>query len=129
VPYVAPDDALNPLALDLNALATSLGPGMWRERLVADEATRWVLLSWPRGTSTVPHRHPHASETFLVLEGRLAARIGDEPEVVVGPGTLLLARRNKIHALRVEGEERLLLIASVSPNLDLADETIDEPDR
>ena len=129
MPYVAPDDARNALALDLNALAAEIGPGMWRERLVADEATRWVLLSWPPGTSTVPHRHPHASETFLVLEGHLAARIGDDPEVVVGPGTLLLARRNAIHALRVAGDERLLLIASVAPNLDLEDETIDEPDR
>lgn len=129
MPYVAPDDARNALALDLMALAAEAGPATWRERLVADDATRWVLLSWEPGISTVPHRHPYAGETFLVMEGRLAARIGDAPEVEVGPGTILFAPRDAIHALRVVGDERLLFIASVAPNLDLADETVEELDR
>ena len=129
MPHVGPDDARNDRALDLTALAAAAGPGTWRERLIADGGTRWVLLSWEPGTVTVPHRHPHASETFLVMEGRLGARIGDEPEVEAGPGTLLFAPRNATHALRAIGDGRLLLIASVAPNQDVADETIEEPDR
>ena len=129
MPFVDPADARNAVVLDLAALTAEAGPGTWRQRLIADETTRWVLLAWDSGTASVAHRHPHASETFLVLEGRLAARIGDGPEVEAGPGSLLFAPRDAIHALRVVGDERLLLIASVAPNEDVPDETIDEPDR
>jgi mannose-6-phosphate isomerase-like protein (cupin superfamily) len=129
MPYVSPDDARNQRVLDLSALAADEGSGMWRERLVADEGTRWVLLSWVPGTVSTPHRHPHASEVFFVLEGRLGARIGDAAEVEAGPGALLLAPRDTIHALRVVGDRRLLFIASVAPNEDLEDETVEEPDR
>jgi quercetin dioxygenase-like cupin family protein len=59
----------------------------------------------------------------------VAARIGDGPEVEAGPGFLLFAPRDTVHALRVAGDERLLLIASVAPNQDVPDETLEEPDQ
>jgi quercetin dioxygenase-like cupin family protein len=128
VPYVDPSEALDRPAVDLHALARELGPGTWRQPLVASGASRWVLLAWEPGTSMVPHRHPGAGEVFLVVEGRLGLRLGDEPEVEAGPGTLLHARRDEVHALRVIGDERLLLIASVAPNESRPDETIEAID-
>lgn len=128
MPYVDPADALNLPLLDIATLAAARGPGEWRERLVADAGTRWVLLSWEPGFRTVPHRHPRASEVFMVLEGRLAIRLSDTPEIEAGPGTILMARPDEVHRLHVVGDERLLIIASVSPNESLPDETIEMPD-
>jgi quercetin dioxygenase-like cupin family protein len=128
VPYVDPSEALDRTAIDLHALARELGPGTWRQPLVADGASRWVLLAWEPGTSMVPHRHPGAGEVFLVVEGRLGLRLGDEPEIEAGPGTLLHARPDELHALRVIGDDRLVLIASVAPNEARPDETIELPD-
>jgi quercetin dioxygenase-like cupin family protein len=129
MPFVHPSDALNVPAIDTAALAAEVGPGTWRRALVADDATRWVLLAWEPGFATVPHRHPRASEVFLVLEGRLGLRLGNAPQIEAGPGTVLLAQRDEIHALRTIGEERLLLIASVAPNEDRPDETIEMPEE
>jgi mannose-6-phosphate isomerase-like protein (cupin superfamily) len=128
MPYVDAADALNKPVLDLAALTADRGSGEWRERLVADTGTRWVLLSWEPGFRTVPHRHPRASEVFLVLEGRLGIRLGDTPEVEAGPGTILMARQDEVHGLRVVGDQRLLIIASVSPNESAPDETIEIPE-
>lgn len=129
MPFVDPSDALNLPAIDTAALAAESGPGTWRRALVGDDATRWVLLGWEPGFATVPHRHPRASEVFLVLEGRLGLRLGDHPEIEAAPGTVLLARRDEVHALRTIGEERLLLIASVAPNENEPDETIEMPEE
>ena len=128
MPYVDPSEALDRTAVDLHALARELGPGTWRQPLVADRASRWVLLAWEPGMSTVPHRHPGAGEVFVVVEGRLGLRLGDEPEIEAGPGTLLRARPDAVHALRVIGGDRLLLIASVAPNESRPDETIELPE-
>jgi mannose-6-phosphate isomerase-like protein (cupin superfamily) len=127
MPFVDPSEAFNKAALDTAELAAE--PGTWRHKLIADDGTRWVLLAWEPGFTTIPHYHPGASEVFFVLEGKLALRLDDEPEIEAGPGTVLLARRNQVHTLRSIGEERLLLIASVAPNESRPDETIELPEN
>ena len=133
MPYVAPEDAHNQPALDLDTVVPVMGeanasgvPG--RTRLIGTDSARWVLLHWPPGYVTTPHYHPRAEEAFYILRGRAIFRFGDEAEPrEVGPGTLLLARRNQRHTIGVPGPEPLLFIASVTPNEDAPDETIDEP--
>jgi mannose-6-phosphate isomerase-like protein (cupin superfamily) len=125
MPFVDPSEAFNRPSIDTAALAADVGPGSWRQALIADAGTRWVLLAWEPGFTTIPHHHPGASEVFLVLEGKLALRLDNEPEIEAGPGTVLLARRNQVHTLRSIGEQRLLLIASVAPNESRPDETIE----
>ncbi len=124
MPFVAGDQALDRPFVDLELLAAEQGPPPWRICLVGTPGLRVVLLHWPAGLATVPHRHPHAEETFEVLRGRAAFTIGDAPERIVGPGTFVLAPRGVRHAIRVPEDEPLLMLAAVAPNEDRPDETI-----
>jgi quercetin dioxygenase-like cupin family protein len=125
MPYVGPGEALDRAVVDLGALAAELGPPSWRAVLAGTDAIRVVLLRWPPGYATVPHRHPSADELFVVLDGQAAFVIGDGPERVVGPGSFLFADRGVEHAIRVEGDTPLTLLAAVAPNQDRADETVE----
>src|SRR5581483_2259611 len=128
MPYVSPDDALNLPALNLEALRRDMGPPPWRRPLVGSPATRWVLLCWPAGFVSVPHYHPRGEEVFYVLGGRALFRFGgEEADRVADPGTLLLAPRGLMHTIGVPGPEPLLLLCSVTPNEDAADETVEDP--
>lgn len=84
-----------------------------------------VLLCWAPGYASVPHRHPAAEEIFQIVRGRALFRIGAEPEREAGPGELLLAMRGSRHAIRVIGDEPLLMLAAVAPNEARPDETIE----
>jgi len=125
MPHVADGEALDRSFVDLDALAADLGPPPWRACLVGAPGLRVVLLHWPSGFATVPHVHPSAEETFRVVRGRAMFTIGAEPEREVGPGDFAFAGRGVRHAIRVPDGETLLLLASVAPNEDRADETIE----
>ena len=128
MPYVAPSDALNLASLDVPSLTRDQGAPPWRKPLIASDATRWVVISWPVGYVSVPHHHPHAEEVFYVLGGNAVFRFGDgAPEPTVGPGALLVAPRGVIHTIGVPGPEPLVFLASVAPNEDVEDETIEDP--
>lgn len=128
MPHVPDADALARPLVDLEALARAQGPGPWRLSLVGDDGARAVLLGWPAGFRTVPHRHPRASELFAIRSGRLAFRLADAPEVELRPGSLLVARPGELHGLRVLGEDPAVLLAIVAPNEDRQDEAVDDPD-
>ena len=125
MPFVGPGDALERPYVDLEALAEEQGPPPWRAVLVGTGGMRLVLLRWPPGYATVPHVHPAAEEIFLVLAGRAVFTIGETPEREVGPGMLVFAARGIRHAIRVPTGEPLTLLASVAPNVDVPDETIE----
>ena len=128
MPYVAPSEALNLTAVELEELRSAQGPPPWRVALVGTRDTRWVLLCWPPGFVTIPHIHPRADETFYVLRGRALFRFaGEDGQRAIEPGTLLLAPRGVQHTIGVAGPEPLLLLASVTPNEDATDETIEDP--
>ena len=128
MPYVADADAIARPLVDLVALARDQGPGPWRLSLVGDDGGRAVLLGWPPGFRTVPHRHPGASELFAVQSGRMGFRLADDAEVEMGPGSFLVARPGELHGLRVLGDEPVVLLAIVAPNEDRPDEAVDDPD-
>jgi quercetin dioxygenase-like cupin family protein len=125
MPFVAAGDGLDRPFVDLDTLAAEMGPGPWRAPLVGTDGLRVVVVRWPPGYATVPHVHPHAEEIFLVLAGRADFTIGDGPERRVGPGVLMYAPRGSLHAIRVPDDGPLTLLASVAPNRDLPDETIE----
>ena len=125
MPYVADGDAFNRSFLELDALAADLGPPPWRACLVGTPGLRVLLLHWPASFATVPHVHPSAEEIFCVIRGRAMFTIGDEPEREVGPGDFMFARRGVRHIIRVGDDQPLLLFASVAPNEDRPDETIE----
>lgn len=129
MPYVARIDALDDHQTDVHETAAALDDGVWRRPLLADPDLRTVLIGWPPGFRTVPHHHPHATETFQVVSGRLGFRLDDRAEVELGPGGITIARRHEVHGLRALGDQPLVFIACVAPNIDRPDEQVDVPDR
>jgi quercetin dioxygenase-like cupin family protein len=128
MPYVPDTDAIARPFADLVAEAAALGDGPWRIPLAGDPGVRAVLLGWPAGFRTIPHRHPGATELFLVRSGIMGFRLADAPEREVGPGSFLVARPDELHGLRAAGPEPLVLVAIVGPNEDRPDEAIEDPD-
>ncbi len=116
MPYLDPQDANNEISTMIAAIKARRGPPPWREPLVATPAFRQVLLYWTPGEQLTPHWHPHASESFLVLEGSGTFKIGDAPPVEVQPSTCLLALPGVPHAITVSATEPLLVLATVAPN-------------
>ncbi|GLZ06393.1 cupin [Actinomadura sp. NBRC 104412] len=59
-----------------------------------------------------PPRHVHANEdeAFYVLEGRLAATLGDDTTLSAGPGELMFLPRGIPHSLHVRTDEARLLV-------------------
>jgi len=125
MPYVGPGEAIERPSVDLDALTDEQGPPPWRVVLAGTDALRVVLLQWPAGYATVPHVHPGAEETFLVVRGRAVFSIGDGSEREVGPGAFLVAGRGVRHAIRVPAQGPLTLLASVAPNEDRPDEAVE----
>ena len=125
MPFVPAGEGLDRSFVHLDDLAARMGDLPWRAMLVGTVGLRVVLLRWPPGYGTVPHVHPNAEETFLVLDGRAIFAIGDEPEREVGRGAFMLAPRGVLHAIRVPEGAPVTLLASVAPNEDRPDETIE----
>ncbi|MBX3031691.1 MAG: cupin domain-containing protein [Chloroflexi bacterium] len=129
MPYVARAEAIDDHRVDIHEPTPGPRDTRWRRPLIADPDLRVVLIGWPPGFVTVPHHHPHAVETFQVVSGHLGFRLDDRAEIELGPGGLTIARRGEIHGLRVLGDQPLVFIACVAPNLDIPDEQVDVPDR
>ncbi len=131
MPYVAPDQALGSRLADVEALEGEMGDPPWRVALIGTPALRVVLVRWPAGYATVPHRHPHADEIFQVVRGRAVFTFGDaDEEVHAGPGQVLHAAVGVRHAIRVPaGDGPLTLLAAVAPNEDRPDEAVESEDE
>ena len=127
VPYDPPAAGLNRPSVELRRLLDEAGQPPWRIPVVATPAGRVVLLGMTPGTQTIPHHHPRAEETFQVISGVVGLTIGDEPERLVRPGTLVLALRDVVHGIRIPGPEPAVLMCTVTPNEDAPDEQIDSP--
>lgn len=125
MPYVAPGTGLALAAVDLERLAADQGPPPWRVALTGTPRLRAVVVRWPPGYATVPHRHPRADEIFLVLEGSAGFTLDDEPERTIDRGGFVHAGPGVLHAIRVLGDEALTMVAAVGPNEDATDETIE----
>jgi quercetin dioxygenase-like cupin family protein len=126
VPFVSPADAPNArlISVPIDAPAQT---GFVRTPLVGSDAVRLVLIEMPAGFSTVPHRHPGATESFYILSGSGTFVIGDSGRIAVGAGDLLHAQVDEIHAIAA-GDAGLRFIACVGPNEDRPDEEVAVPD-
>jgi len=128
MPYVADHEVVAHQRATLDEIAARHGPPPFRVPLIASPAIRVVLWGWPAGHATVPHRHPRAEEMFHVLAGRAAFTFAGDLERTAGPGSVLVARRGVVHAIRVVGDEPFLMLIAVAPNEDATDETIEPAD-
>jgi mannose-6-phosphate isomerase-like protein (cupin superfamily) len=74
-----------------------------------------LLESWiPAGFSPPLHVHHREEEAFLVVEGRVRFRCGDE-ETEGGPGTFVFLPRDVPHTFVVEGEEPAHMLTLLTP--------------
>ena len=125
MPYDAPDSGLNRPTISFAELDASHGAAPWRAPLVASPSVRIVLLCMTAGTQTVPHYHPRAVEAFQVIRGVVGLTIGDAPELITEPGSVVLAPRGVVHGIRVPGPDSALLMCTVAPNEDAPDEQVE----
>lgn len=116
MPYVAPEDANNRLIDSLDEVMARHGNPPWRERELATERFRMVVLCWPPGFVYPKHYHPRADEFWLIQEGRIRVSFDEGPAKEAGPGSVLFAKKGTVHEMANIGKDRLIMIAVVIPN-------------
>jgi quercetin dioxygenase-like cupin family protein len=84
--------------------STATGP------VVEGERMQCALVSKKRGTGSNMHFHPNEQWNYIV-QGTLRVRIGDQPERLCGPGTLLYFPANMPHATIATQDEDVLFFA------------------
>ena len=117
MPYVDPKDANNRLVDSVQAIKQRNGDGLWRERVTASPQERVLLHSWPPGHSNPPHYHPEVEEIFVIHEGRAEFDFGEGRVELAEPGAVLYTPVRQPHAIRVVGDERLLMMTFLAPNV------------
>ena len=70
--------------------STGVGP------VVEGERMQCALVTKARGTGSNPHHHPNEQWNYIV-KGTLRVKVGDAPEQLCGPGTLLYFPANIVH--------------------------------
>jgi len=84
--------------------STALGPVIEGERMQCG------LISKKRGTGSRPHVHPNEQWNYIV-EGTLRVKVGDGPEQLCGPGTLLYFPANIVHYTIATPDEDVVFFA------------------
>jgi quercetin dioxygenase-like cupin family protein len=125
MPFVSAAEAPNAHLVEVPFDGPVPAQGVDRRPLVGTPSMRHVLLAFAPGFRTIPHRHPGAGESFLILGGSGWFTIGGE-RLEARPGRLLWAPTNEVHAIEA-GPEGLRFMASVGPNEDRPDEEIPVP--
>jgi len=84
--------------------STGTGP------VVEGERMQCALVTKPRGTGSNPHHHPNEQWNYIV-KGTLRVKVGDAPEQLCGPGTLLYFPANVVHYTIATAEEDVVFFA------------------
>jgi quercetin dioxygenase-like cupin family protein len=78
--------------------------------VVEGERIQCGLINKKRGTGARPHAHPNEQWNFIV-QGTLRVKVGDEPEQLCGPGTLLYFPANMVHSTVATADEDVVYLA------------------
>lgn len=78
--------------------------------VVEGERMQCALVTKQRGTGSNPHHHPNEQWNYIV-KGKLRVKVGDQPERVCGPGTLLYFPANIVHYTIATEEEDVVFFA------------------
>jgi quercetin dioxygenase-like cupin family protein len=116
MPYLDPSVANNRLVDHIEAIRTRNGSPPWREPVLASPAVRSVVIAWPPGYRAVPHYHPRADESFLILSGAAEFRFNRGEWINAPAGSCLFAPRGTLHEIRVAGTEPMIMWVTVAPN-------------
>jgi quercetin dioxygenase-like cupin family protein len=83
--------------------STAFGPVIEGERMQVG------LIHKVRGSGAKPHTHPNEQWNYIV-QGTLRVRIGDQPERLCGPGTLLYFPANIVHSTVATTDEDVIFL-------------------
>src|SRR5262245_44584425 len=122
MPFVSAADAPNAHLVVVPFDDPIPAEGIDRQPLVGTPSMRHVMLAFAPNFKTIPHRHPGAGESFLILAGSGWFTIAGERYEAL-PGRLLWAPTDEVHAIEA-GPEGLRFMASVGPNEDRPDEEV-----
>ena len=75
--------------------------------VVEGERMQVGLITIKRGGASQPHSHPNEQWTY-VLKGRARVKVGDQPETLASPGTLIYAPADVVHSVEVLPDEDLV---------------------
>jgi quercetin dioxygenase-like cupin family protein len=79
--------------------------------VVEGERIQVGLITKTRGDrARKPHTHPNEQWNYI-LQGTLRVKIGDQPEQLCGPGTLLYFPANVVHSTAATPEEDVVFFA------------------
>ena len=84
--------------------STAMGPVVECERMQCS------LVHKERGTGSNPHHHPNEQLNYII-KGTLRVKIGDFPEQLCGPGTLLYFPANMVHYTIATEDEDVVFFA------------------
>lgn len=84
--------------------STAVGPVIEGERMQCG------LITKKRGTGSRPHLHPNEQWNYIV-KGTLRVKVGDQPEQLCGPGTLLYFPANIVHYTIATPDEDVVFFA------------------
>jgi quercetin dioxygenase-like cupin family protein len=84
--------------------STGVGP------VVEGERMQCALVTKAKGTGSNPHHHPNEQWNYIV-KGTLRVKVGDAPEQLCGPGTLLYFPANIVHYTIATEDEDVVFFA------------------
>ena len=84
--------------------STAVGP------VVEGDRMQCALVTKERGTGSNPHHHPNEQWNYIV-KGTLRVMVGDGPEQLCGPGTLLYFPANIVHYTIATEDEDVVFFA------------------
>jgi len=81
----------------LNKIDAGVGYSTAHGPVVEGDRIQCGLITKKRGTGARPHLHPNEQWNYIV-KGTLRVKIGEQPERLCGPGTLLYFPANMVHS-------------------------------
>jgi quercetin dioxygenase-like cupin family protein len=81
----------------MDAMDAGTGYSSAQGPVVEGERIQCGLITKKRGTGARPHLHPNEQWNYIV-KGTLRVTVGDQPEQLCGPGTLLYFPANVVHS-------------------------------
>jgi len=78
--------------------------------VVEGERMQCALVTKKRGTGSHPHHHPNEQWNYIV-KGKLRVKVGDAPETICGPGTLLYFPAQIVHYTIATDDEDVVFFA------------------
>ena len=95
---------------DLKKIDAGTGYSTAHGSVVEGERMQCALVTKERGTGSRPHHHPNEQWNYIV-KGTLRVKVGDGPEQLCGPGTLLYFPANVVHYTIATQDEDVVFFA------------------